>query len=141
MLFHLGIGGHGDHLAKLFGGHKRCYDCHWPLTCHYSKRCIVDVFLKETLEMLKMLKKYLQWGLYLLKLQTSTVLNTWSSVINSWKSALYQRFRNLSTPLRMPSVYFCSSFLRFEIKSKLRFNIKIEYYKRFNKQNGRNDWR
>ena len=34
---YLGSGGHGDCLARVFGGHKGFYNSQWPLTGHYFK--------------------------------------------------------------------------------------------------------
>ena len=31
--------GHGDLSAKLYSGHKPCYNGQWPLTGRYFKRC------------------------------------------------------------------------------------------------------
>ena len=42
MLLYLFSGGHGDHLAKLFGGHKRFYDGQWPMTGRYFKGWLID---------------------------------------------------------------------------------------------------
>ena len=45
-LLHLDIGGHGGRSTMLFCGHRRCYDCQWPLTGRYFKlwNWIVDHF-------------------------------------------------------------------------------------------------
>ena len=42
MLLYLFSGSHGNHLGRLFGGHKRFYDGQWVMTGRYFKGWLID---------------------------------------------------------------------------------------------------
>ena len=82
MLLYLGIGGHGDRLTKLFGGHKPCYDGQWPLTGRYFKRCFIQKGIPAQMfscESCKIFKKP-----YFVEYLWGTASSFWRSINLKW---------------------------------------------------------
>ena len=112
----LGIGGHGDCSAKLFGSHKHCCDSQWPLTGCYFKHW------NTCQGLCKFIKSKTFWNPSTSKIELfKTLVNSWKLLTNDTKSSIWDVVGVLDMLLKMYFVIAINIYQRFSLQVNNRY--------------------